>query len=331
MILVTGSSGFIGHHVVKGLLPGHEIMMLDKHSSYYSVELKRLRDSKIKSLFGINNNILDLSIAGTIKELALKFPISTIVHLAAQPGIRLSEREYDKYVEDNLVAFVNLIRESSIAGINNIIFASSSSVYGNKINATLKESESSLKPISFYGATKLNNEVIARTMAEMHGMRIFALRFFTVYGPWGRPDMAYFRIANSILSKVPFALFGNGNIQRDFTYISDIVQAISALIKKIESLPLGTFEIFNIGGGKPYSLNELINEFEVQLERKIVIRYFETNKGDVQATNADWTKLERFTGLHPVTSLKDGITEFLKWATHREIIGKLDSWCKSVN
>ena len=330
MILVTGGAGFIGHHLLKAISRKSDVVSVDSFSDYYSVELKRLRCRKVEIDSEISVINLDISRLTDVNEFFKSHEIETVIHLAAQPGVRLPPNKYSSYVNSNLLAFENLLQACVTHKVENLIFASSSSVYGNDASMPLSEDEKILRPQSYYGATKLANEITARVVAHRHGLRIFGLRFFTVYGPWGRPDMAYTRVISSLLNGEKFNLFGDGSVVRDFTYVDDVVASIQKLSEVIPSYNKGSFEILNIGGGKPASLREMIEEIESQVGKKLKVINRESNPSDVKETNADWTKLNAFCGDIPKTTLQAGMEQTISWAQDPEIQPKLKSWIHSV-
>jgi UDP-glucuronate 4-epimerase len=330
LILVTGGAGFIGYHLLKNIGDQSQVLSLDSFSNYYSVELKKLRCRNIERDLGVSVVELDMVDSIELDKLFKENKIETVIHLAAQPGVRISPSKYSNYVNSNLLAFENLLQACVVNDVQNLIFASSSSVYGNHAKIPFSEEESFLRPRSYYGATKLSNEITARVVSERHGLRILGLRFFTVYGPWGRPDMAYTRVASALLNDEDFNLFGDGSVIRDFTYVSDVVKSVLKLTETLPTLKEGSFEILNIGGGKPVSLIEMIGEFENQLGKKLRILNRESNPSDVIKTHADWTKLHTICGDFPKTSLTEGIEETIAWAKDPEIKPKLKSWIQSV-
>lgn len=330
MFLVTGGAGFIGHHLTRRLALHNQVIVIDNMSSYYSLELKKMRVEQLVR----NKNVvfieLDLNDQARLASLFRQYPISVVVNLAAQPGVRIPLKDYGKYVESNLNGFEVLMQTALNSGVSNVIFASSSSVYGDSSEYPLSEEQKVLNPKSYYGATKLCNEITARLYSSRHGLKIYGLRFFTVYGPWGRPDMAYFRIASAILNNEPFKLFGDGSVVRDFTFVDDVIESIERLSRKLTLSEPGTFELFNIGGGKPSSMKDLIREFEVQSGMKLQLELQEPNRNDVATTDADWNKLIQYSGFRPQISLSEGVALTLDWAKSKEIKMHLSSWAKSV-
>ena len=330
MILVTGGAGFIGFHLNSLLCQENEVSSIDSFSDYYSVDLKQMRSNELENTSRITVKNIDMCDVEALERVLDANPIKTVVHLAAQPGVRLRPEHYSKYVSSNVVAFENLMQACVKKNVKNIIFASSSSVYGNYAKVPLSETETNLLPESYYGATKLSNEITAKVMASRHGLRIFALRFFTVYGPWGRPDMAYTRIASALINDEDFRMFGDGTVVRDFTYVDDVVSTIQLLCKSIGNRDEGSFEVLNIGGGKPSSLREMIQEFERQAGRELKVAQYASNPSDMKITHADWTKLESFCGKIPRTPLSEGIERTFAWANDAKIRTKLRTWTTSV-
>lgn len=303
---------------------------MDNLTDYYSVQLKRMRLEALGSQNNIeilSSNLLD---KGKLYEIFERYQVQQVIHLAAQPGVRLGLEDYPRYVESNLVCFENLLQACSQYNIESLIFASSSSVYGDSNEIPLSEKQEKLVPKSYYGATKLCNEITARNFSSRYGLRIFGLRFFTVYGPWGRPDMAYFRIATSLLNGDEFYLFGDGTVVRDFTYIDDVVESIERLQQNILLEAPGTFEIFNIGGGRPFSMRAMIEEFELQSGNRLRVVEKPSNGNDVKLTNADCTKLFRYTGFKPEIPLKNGVDKVLQWSMLNTIRPLLKPWTESV-
>ncbi len=330
-ILVTGAAGFVGAHLVKTLhSEGEKVFAIDNFNDYYSKSLKRLRVSELVSS---EVEVIDLDLVDRTKLSALMSKIrpKTVYHLAAQAGVRVKIEETEKYVNSNLVGFSNILEQSVSHEVSNFLFASSSSVYGNSINSPFSELDTSIIPISFYGATKLSNEYLARSLVRGTATKARGLRFFTVYGPWGRPDMAYFRIANCLINQKTFKLFGNGNAIRDFTYIDDVTKATHKLGKELSNRSEnGYFDIVNIGGGSPHSMKDLIKEIEIASNQKLQIEYLDKIEKDVNLTTADSSYLKTLTNFAPETSLQSGVQSFIKWAEDHAISPELNSWNDSV-
>ncbi len=329
--LVTGASGFIGFHLTAQLISeGHEVLGVDNFNDYYSPELKLLRAKELSNRFHANILDLDLYSKSLTANLISEFQPDSIIHLAAQPGIRLPLSKSDYYIRNNIVAFSNIIESAVQNEISNFLYASSSSVYGNSTQIPFSETEVGLKPISLYGSTKLSNEILASSYVANSHTRARGMRFFTVYGPWGRPDMAYLRLASSALTGSTFKLFGDGQVKRDFTYVGDIVAMISALDKELLTHPTGISDVVNIGGGKPHSMIDLIQGIEDKIGKSIVISYEQSNKSDTNFTCSDTTFLRKLTGFAPEIALSEGIDQVLKWATQPNISTRLLNWTTST-
>jgi len=253
-----------------------------------------------------------------------------IVHLSAQAGIRLPNSEVDSYVLENNLGHINITKAAIELAIPNLIYASSSSVYGNTNGLMLSEDLSQTTPISVYGASKLANENFTHAMSRGSSLKAIGLRFFTVYGPWGRPDMAYFRLINSSLNQESFPLMGDGTATRDFTYIDDVTLAISRIALYTEQQNAPFSNVFNIGGGSPASLVEMIEIVAKLTQKKIEINHLSKNLGDVDSTWCDKTKLESILGPHSFVGLETGLSKTVEWATQRDIQASLPRWVKSV-
>ena len=327
-VLVTGGLGFIGSHLSAKLTSlGEEVHIIDSLTDYYSTDLKRLRRKRLLSTIP-NNHIHEINLCDkkALDSIIQKVKPSKVVHLAAQAGVRLPIGQLHKYTESNLTAFSNVLQSVVNEGIPDFLYASSSSVYGNSTDLPYKEDAKGLAPISFYGATKLSNEILAHSAVIGSGTRARGMRFFTVYGPWGRPDMAYFRLATSLLSDYQFHRFGDGLVKRDFTYIDDTIEGISRLSKQLSDMPSGNSDVVNLGGGNPYSLNDLISEFEKISGKHIQITNEQSALGDVKVTVADSTLLENLTGFIPRVSLETGAMLFYDWASSADVKSNLSKW-----
>lgn len=331
-VLVTGGAGFIGSHLTKRLLiEGHEVLVLDSFSDYYSPELKDLRVANLIKPFGGQVKRVDLSDLSQARHSLSKFQSDAVIHLAAQPGIRLQPSQYQRYSRDNLLSFSNLFQLILETEIKNFIYASSSSVYGNSTVKVLSEDLTDLSPVSFYGGTKLSNEILTKTSANITDFSSIGLRFFTVYGPYGRPDMAYFRLISQALTSYNFELFGDGSARRDFTYIDDTVEAIYRLALKQDSNDLRGNSIFNIGGGRPASMLDMISEVEQLSGKKLNYSRTRAHSGDVRSTHASTAKLNSVIGFIPQTELQQGLQSSFEWASRPEVTKKLETWAKSIN
>lgn len=277
--------------------------------------------------------LLDLNLIDRV-ELEKVFQeneIDVVIHLAAQAGVRISDHANYRYVQDNLVGFQNVMQATVDSGIRNFLYASSSSVYGNSLNAPYSEKEKHLKPISFYGMTKLMNEMMANLSTNSTGTNKRGMRFFTVYGPWGRPDMAYLRLINSAVNEKKFHLLGDGSVIRDFTYVDDVVLGIHKLALELNSRTAYTSDVINIGKGAPESLTEMINLVSKNVGKPIELERHPHNPNDVKATHADISKLFSITNFKPSVTLSDGIARTVNWATTQITQNQLESWVSSVN
>jgi len=331
-ILITGVAGFVGSHLASLLAEqGNEVHGLDNLSPYYSPDLKNLRLSKLLEPKNIKFLDLDLVDGKPLRQLLEKNDYESVIHLAAQPGVRTPLHRSNEYIENNVQAFTNVLQLVTELETPNFLYASSSSVYGNSKEIPYSESSEDIHPVSIYGATKRANELFAPAYVRQSKTRARGLRFFTVYGPWGRPDMAYFRLINSGINKTEFTRFGDGSIKRDFTFISDITNQISGLLKELQNRKQGFSDVVNIGGGNPHSLNDLIEAVNSGLGSNIKILNSGMNPNDTLYTCADVSLQKSLTGFVPQISLETGIQETIKWASNGEIYTELDRWIKSTN
>jgi len=329
-ILVTGSAGFIGFHLTKRLLnEGFEVIGLDNLNSYYDVNLKNERLKELKKFSKDLPNKFqffkeDITNKIFLDDLFKKFNFKKVVNLAAQAGVRYSLENPSSYISSNIVGFANILESCKKYNIEHLIYASSSSVYGGNKEMPFSENQNVDYPISLYAASKKSNELMAHTYSHLYQIPTTGLRFFTVYGPWGRPDMALFLFTKSIINNTPIKVFNNGEMTRDFTYIDDIIESLFRVINKIptpdidsdnrtELLSKAPYRIFNIGNSNPIQLMEFISEIENTLGIKAKKELLEMQPGDVANTFADTSALEKWINFKPNTSVKDGITEFIKW------------------
>ena len=328
-ILVTGAAGFIGYHLSKSLLEAnHRVIGVDSINDYYSVDLKyaRLRDLGISevdaSIEGLECSSelypnfsfvkVDLADNSAVEKLFKRTTFDKVCHLAAQAGVRYSIENPSVYIQSNLVAFGNLLEAVRHHNIDHFIYASSSSVYGETKEVPFKVDQRVDHPISLYAATKKANELMAHTYSHLYGINTTGLRFFTVYGPWGRPDMAYYLFTKAILKGEPIKVFNQGEMRRDFTYIDDIVEGVQRIIEQ----PLGNreaYKIYNIGNHKTETLMDFISTLERQLGKTAVKDYLPMQPGDVSQTYADVSALEQDYGYAPNTSIEEGLKRFAKW------------------
>ena len=325
-ILVTGCAGFIGYHLCKRLLlKKHDLLGVDNLSNYYDISLKKSRLNEIKKITEKYNlkwkfNKLDLINKNDVDNLFNQFKPEIVIHLAAQAGVRFSINHPEEYINSNLIGFFNVIENCRNHFIKNFLFASSSSVYGDSSKVPFSESNNVDCPVSLYGATKKSNELIAYSYSHLYKLPSIGMRFFTVYGPWGRPDMAPMLFTKAILSGSSLKVFNNGQNKRDFTYIDDIIEAIDRLIEKgiksnqtvllKQEVP---YQIFNIGNNKPINILKFIETLEEEIGIKAKKDFIPMQLGDVKETFADTNKIEKFLGFKPNTDLNNGIKSFIKW------------------
>ncbi|RIH67321.1 NAD-dependent epimerase [Mariniphaga sediminis] len=327
-ILVTGSAGFIGFHLVNKLLKqGASVVGIDNINDYYSPELKfsRLREAGIsKDSANWNQKITSTKDAGysfvrmnledreALNHLFETENFDFVCNLAAQAGVRYSIENPHAYINSNIAGFMNILEACRHHPVKHLVYASSSSVYGNSSKMPLSTSDPVDHPISLYAATKKSNELMAYTYSHLYNIPATGLRFFTVYGPWGRPDMAYFLFTRAILEGTPIKVFNHGDLYRDFTYIDDIVEGVVKVLAGIpaESPP---YQIYNIGNSTPVKLLDFIETIEKALGKKAVKEYREMQPGDVYKTFADVSDLQKNLGYSPDTPLEKGIGEFVKW------------------
>jgi UDP-glucuronate 4-epimerase len=325
-ILVTGSAGFIGFHLSKKLTElGHNVVGVDNLNDYYDPQLKlaRLKElgvfgvefqsEEIKSYESGNFTFLkaDITDDNLWELLSIEFQISSIIHLAAQAGVRYSLENPKAYIKSNVEGFLNILEFCRKQSIDNLIYASSSSVYGMDSTQPFSEEEPCNKPVSLYAATKRSNELMAFTYHHLFGIKSIGLRFFTVYGPWGRPDMAPFLFTKAAFEGSPIKVFNNGNQKRDFTYIDDIVNGIINIYKQKEKI-IGS-EICNIGQGSPINLLDFIIEIEQHTGVKLIKEFIKAQLGDVDVTFADTEKLNKKFLYSPKVSLHSGIENYIRW------------------
>jgi UDP-glucuronate 4-epimerase len=329
--LITGCAGFIGSNLAaRALELGNEVVGIDNLNSYYDPALKSIRISSLRNFAKFDFIEGDVNNQEILNGIGQSHNISNVYHMAAQAGVRLQAENYSKYIESNVSGFTSVLNFVIKSQIPNFIYASSSSVYGNTEDLIFNETTTDTNPTSYYGSTKLFNEKIASVMVRNSDTRARGLRFFTVYGEMGRPDMAYFRIANAILNDKKFNLFGDGKVKRDFTYIHDVVETTLALGAELATREKGYADIVNIGGGRPVSMNELISEITRQLGKAPEIMNTAANENDVELTKADTSKLYQLVGFTPETKVEEGIGKFLTWARSEEIRTKLDGWVNSA-
>ncbi len=327
--LVTGSSGFIGSALTELLLnSGWNVLGIDSHSDYYSTDLKERRLGRLQKYENFEFCKVDVSDFPQINQAIKDFNPLSIFHLAAQAGVRIPTHDLQKYVSSNLQGFASVLQATVLNEVPNFLFASSSSVYGDEAKIPFSENELNLNPNSFYGATKLSNEILSRSLIPGTNTRARGMRFFTVYGPEGRPDMAYFRIVSSLLAGTEFELFGDGSIERDFTFIDDCTKMIQLLERDLHNKPLGYFDIVNIGGGHPISMNMLIEITSNYIGKSFSYKNGDPNAKDAKRTMADAAYLVSLVENKPSTPIDEGIAKTVDWAKLLST-GLLASWVNS--
>ena len=314
-ILITGVAGFIGMHISSYLLEhGWSVIGIDNMNTYYDFELKKDRLSLLLKKTSFHFYKIDLKDRGAVQNVFEKYCFDIVINLAAQAGVRYSIEHPEAYIESNVVGFSNLIELCAQNGVGHLLYASSSSVYGRNEVYPYKEATATDKPMSLYAATKKANEAIAYAYSNLYTMPTTGLRFFSVYGPYGRPDMAYFSFTSKIINGQKIKVFNHGDMFRDFTYIDDVVSAVYRLITMSKALNTEEpYAIYNIGNSKPEELTTLIQCIETELGIKAEKEYLPMQSGDVYKTFADISDLIRDTGVMPQVSLQDGIKSFVKW------------------
>jgi UDP-glucuronate 4-epimerase len=324
-ILVTGAAGFIGFHLSRRLLDrGDEVLGVDNLNDYYDVGLKQARLDQLRDAKAFRFDRTDLADRAATQSLFSRERFDAVVHLAAQAGVRYSLVNPLAYADANLVGFSHVLEGCRQGKPGHLVFASSSSVYGPNHRTPFSEHDAADHPGSFYAATKRANELMAHSYAHLHGIPSTGLRFFTVYGPWGRPDMAYFSFTESILAGKPIKVFNHGKLERDFTYIDDIVEGVVRVIGRppqadpsqalsspaVSSAP---YRIYNIGNNRPVKLLDFIGLLERLLGRKAALEFLPMQAGDMLRTCADVSDLEKAVGFRPDTPIESGLARFVEW------------------
>ena len=329
-ILITGAAGFIGFHLSKCLCDnGHQIVGLDNINHYYDPRLKldRLKELGIdKNLVEDYNQVvkstkwknfsfikLNLEDRENLPKLFDEQNFEVVINLAAQAGVRYSIDNPEAYIDSNLTGFANILECCRHFEINRLIFASSSSVYGENKKIPFSTDDRVDHPISLYAATKKSNELMAYTYSHLYNFETIGLRFFTVYGPWGRPDMAMFLFTDAISKGKPIKVFNNGNLERDFTYVDDVVEGIVKVVGKEKINNRENYSLYNIGNSKPVKLLDFINEIEKQLGKNAEKEMLPMQPGDVERTWADLSALKKDFGYNPDTTIEKGVKEFVRW------------------
>ncbi len=326
-VLVTGSAGFIGFTTSRKLLErGDEVLGIDNLNDYYDVQLKKDRLDLLKSFDKFSFYQLDVSDKEGMNNFFKENNTDRVIHLAAQAGVRYSLENPYSYIDSNVLGFLNIIEGVRNYGTEHLVYASTSSVYGANTNLPFSASDSANHPLSLYAATKRSNELMAHTYSQLFNIPTTGLRFFTVYGPWGRPDMALFLFTNKILLEEPIEVFNNGNHTRDFTYVDDIVEGVIRVLDKPAIADINfdsnnpkpntsnsPYRIFNIGSNNPQELMRYIETLESKLGKKAKKTYLPLQRGDVPDTEADVDDLEELFGYKPSTTIEEGIGGFVDW------------------
>lgn len=326
-VLITGSSGFIGFHLAKLLLKNnYEVVGIDNMNDYYDVRLKKGRLEILQKYDNYTFYKIDLKDKEDIDSLFEKYRFDYVINLAAQAGVRYSIENPYAYVDSNLIGFVNILEACRHYPVKHLLYASSSSVYGGNKVAPFSTEHQVDHPVSLYAATKKSNELMAHTYSHLYKIPTTGLRFFTVYGPWGRPDMAYFSFTDAILKDKPIKVFNHGKMERDFTYIDDIVEGIYRLLplapqsnqdwdetKDKLSESFAPYKVYNIGNNQPVQLETFISVLEDKIGKKAVRNYMEMQPGDVVRTYADTSDLEKAIDFKPSTSIEEGLEKFATW------------------
>lgn len=333
-VLVTGAAGFIGFHVSKYLLErGDSVVGLDNINDYYDPRIKMSRLEMLEKFEEFSFNKIDVADKEAMESLFKENKFDAVVHLAAQAGVRYSLENPHVYMESNIVGFLNILEGVRHNNINHLVYASSSSVYGANTLQPFSEHHNIDHPVSLYAASKKANELMAHSYSHLYGMKTTGLRFFTVYGPWGRPDMALFLFAKGILEEQPINIFNEGDMIRDFTYIDDIVEGV---VRVMDNPPQGNpdwsgdspdpatsyanYRVFNIGNNNPVKLMDFVGAIESAVGKKAIKNLMPMQPGDVPSTCADVSELETAVGFKPNTSIQEGITNFISW--YREYFNK---------
>jgi UDP-glucuronate 4-epimerase len=327
-IFITGTAGFIGYHLAELLLSqGHIVGGYDGMTDYYDVRLKERRHAMLNQHEGFSATEAMLEDQEQLHTAISSFRPDVIIHLAAQAGVRYSIDNPRAYLDANIVGTFNIMEAARAAGVQHLLMASTSSVYGANTEMPFTETERVATPLTFYAASKLANEAMGHSYAHIYNLPITMFRFFTVYGPWGRPDMAYFKFVRNIIDGKPIDIYNNGEMWRDFTYVEDLVRGIAGLIDAVpqrpeepqdiepgDSLsPVAPFRVVNIGNSDKVRLLDFIDAIEAEIGKKAIRNYLPMQQGDVPATWADASLLQSLTGYRPQTPFREGVARFVRW------------------
>lgn len=326
-ILITGAAGFIGYHLAKAVAEnGDSVTGVDNLNDYYDVNLKRARVAQLEQCGNFKFLNIDIADRKTMAELFRESRFEVVVNLAAQAGVRYSLKNPYSYIDSNIVGFTNVLEGCRHHQVNHLVFASSSSIYGMNSKIPFAVSHNADHPVSLYAASKKANELMAHTYAHLYGLPCTGLRFFTVYGPWGRPDMAYFSFTKSIIKGIPIDVYNFGNMKRDFTYIDDIVDGVMRVMEKLPQPNPGwdtgnpdpgssyaPYKIYNMGNNHPVELTKFIETLEEKLGRKAIKNMLPMQAGDIPVTCADIQDVFMDVGFKPSTSIEVGMGKFVDW------------------
>lgn len=315
-VLVTGAAGFIGYHVAQRLLQeGIKVYGIDNLNNYYAVTLKQSRLAQLQSAQNFRFRHLDLNDSNGMAELFQQEFFDGVIHLAAQSGVRYSLANPLAVVDSNLIGFIHVLEGCRHNQIPHLVFASSSSVYGNNTKVPFSIGDNVDHPVSLYAATKRSNELMAYSYSHLYQIPITGLRLFTVYGPWGRPDMAYFKFVNAISKGHPIDIYNYGEIQRDFTYIDDVVEGIIRVLSQPpeKAQAAAPYKLYNIGNNQPVTILRMIEIIEAEMGKTVKKNWLPMQPGDVPVTYADVDSLIKEVGFQPKTSIEEGIHRFLTW------------------
>jgi UDP-glucuronate 4-epimerase len=331
LVFVTGAAGFIGMHVARRLLAdGYAVVGLDNLNAYYDPALKQARLTELRQSPGFSFHQTDVADRGAMAELFARHRFPYVVHLAAQAGVRHSLVDPHAYADANLTGFLNVLEGCRHAGTRHLVYASSSSVYGANTRVPFAATDNVDHPLSLYGATKKANELMAHAYAHLFRLPATGLRFFTVYGPWGRPDMAMWLFADAIRAGRPITLFNHGRMRRDFTYVDDVVESIARLVPRPAAAnpawsgnapdpatSRAPWHVYNIGNSSPVEVTEVVRLIEEAVGKPAVREYLPMQPGDVPETCADVSDLERAVGFRPATPIAEGVRRFVAWFLNR--------------
>lgn len=324
-ILITGVAGFIGATLaLKLLAQGHKVIGIDNLNTYYAIELKKDRLLKCQAYAHFEFQLIDIADRVLMEKLFTEHNFSKVIHLAAQPGVRYSVDNPHAYIDANITGFLNVLEGCRHHQVKHLVYASSSSVYGANAKLPFSEHDAADHPLSLYGATKRANELMAHSYAHLYGLPCTGLRFFTVYGPWGRPDMALFSFTQNILANKAIPVFNNGHMLRDFTYVDDIVEGVTRIMDVLPTASAvgkvdaaishsAPYRLYNIGNQQPVALKKYIEVLETCLGKKAILELLPMQAGDVPGTFADVSDLETVIGALPHTPIESGIERFVEW------------------